>query len=118
MRDAPGGGHIATILDPEGFPVNFIYGQTPAQPGDMPEKLVFNDESTKARVRKFQRFEPGPAAVHKVCPAALQDFPSRQCCFLAGRIADYFLAWSLRALRARFRRLSGFLHQEFQLRAQ
>ena len=67
MKDAPGGGYIATIVDPEGFPVNFIYGQTPAQPRDMPEKLVYNDESTKPRVRKFQRFEPGPAAIHKVC---------------------------------------------------
>jgi len=66
MKDAPGGGHIASILDPEGFPVNFIHGQTSAQPQVMPEKLVFNDESTKPRVRKFQRFEPGPAAVYKV----------------------------------------------------
>lgn len=77
MKDAPGGGHIASILDPEGFPVNFIYGQTPAQPQDMPEKLLFNDESTKPRARKFQRFEPGPAAVHKVCAALCQiAFPN------------------------------------------
>jgi hypothetical protein len=69
MKDAPGGGHIASILDPEGFPVNFIHGQTPAQPQQMPEKLMINDESTKPRARKFQRFEPGPAAVHKVCLA-------------------------------------------------
>lgn len=66
MKDAPGGGYIVSVLDPEGFPVNFIYGQTPAETRDMPEKLVFNDESTKPRVRKFQRLEPGPAAVHKV----------------------------------------------------
>ena len=71
MKDAPGGGHIVSILDPEGFPVNFICGQTPAQPKEMPEKLVFNDESTKPRARKFQRFEAGPAAVHKVCLAVL-----------------------------------------------
>ena len=66
MEDAPGGGYIVSITDPEGFPVNFIYGQTPAQAGSPPEKLIYNDESTKPRVRKFQRFEPGPAAVHKV----------------------------------------------------
>lgn len=66
MSDAPGGGYIVTIKDPEGFPVNFIYGQTTASPGPLPEKLIVNDESTKPRVRKFQRFEPGPAAVHKV----------------------------------------------------
>ncbi|TKA55110.1 hypothetical protein B0A49_12198 [Cryomyces minteri] len=66
MKDAPGGGYIASILDPEGFQVNFICGQVPAESRKMPEKLVFNDESTKPRVRKFQRFEPGPAAVHKL----------------------------------------------------
>lgn len=32
----------------------------------MPEKLVFNDESSKPRQRHFQRFQPGPAAVHKL----------------------------------------------------
>jgi catechol 2,3-dioxygenase-like lactoylglutathione lyase family enzyme len=79
MKDAPGGGYIATILDPEGFPVNFIYGQTPVETRDMPEKLIFNDESTKPRVRKFQRFEPGPAAVHKLGHFGLcvQDFDTQ-----------------------------------------
>ena len=59
---------MATIKDPEGFLVNFIYGQAPGEPGKMPEKLLVNDETTKPRVRKFQRFEPGPAAIHKVSP--------------------------------------------------
>ncbi len=66
MTDAPGGGYIASIEDPEGFPVNFIYGQTAPEPRPMPEKLMFNDESDKPRQRKFQRFEPGPAGVHKL----------------------------------------------------
>jgi hypothetical protein len=114
MKDAPGGGHIASILDPEGFPVNFIYGQTPAQPRDMPEKLVFNDESTKPRARKFQRFEPGPAAMHKVrfgCvwhAFSIPTPPSNQ------TMTDHSAAWPLRTLCARFRRRSVFLYQEFQ----
>ena len=66
MADAPGGGSIVTIRDPEGFLVNFIYGQAPAEPGKVPEKLIVNDETTKPRLGRFQRFEPGPAAVHKV----------------------------------------------------
>ena len=66
MRDAPGGGFMVTVKDPEGFPINLVYGQSPAAPGEYPPKLVVNYESDKPRVRHFQRFVPGPAAVHKV----------------------------------------------------
>lgn len=66
MKDAPGGGHMLTVIDPEGFPLNLIFGQTPAATGTYPEKLVLNYEAEKSRVLKFQRFNPGPAAVHKV----------------------------------------------------
>jgi hypothetical protein len=80
MTDAPGGGQILSILDPEGFPVNFIYGQTPAS-HDIPKpaKLLHNDESDKPRQRAFQRFEPGPAAVHKLGHFGLnvEDFPAQ-----------------------------------------
>jgi hypothetical protein len=43
-----------------------MYGQAPAEKGEYPEKLTINYEKDKPRIRKFQRFEPGPAAVHKV----------------------------------------------------
>jgi hypothetical protein len=66
LKDAPGGGHFITLHDPEGFPVNLMYGQQAAQTGQLPEKVVYNDETTKPRVRKFNRFTPGPAAVHKL----------------------------------------------------
>ncbi|GAB7365638.1 hypothetical protein MBLNU230_g6702t1 [Neophaeotheca triangularis] len=66
MSDAPGGGHILTLTDPEGFPVNLMYGQQPAPVGELPEKIVYNDETNKPRVRRFNRFTPGPAAVHKL----------------------------------------------------
>ncbi|MCJ1297874.1 hypothetical protein MMC08_000662 [Hypocenomyce scalaris] len=66
MKDAPGGGHIVTVTDPEGFPISLIYGQAPAQAQSMPEKIILNDEIDKPRARKFQRFSPGPAAVHKL----------------------------------------------------
>jgi len=66
LKDAPGGGHILTLQDPEGFPVNLLYGQTPATRGDLPNKIILNDEVDKPRVRKFNRFTPGPAAVHKL----------------------------------------------------
>ncbi|KAI9711543.1 MAG: hypothetical protein M1820_002107 [Bogoriella megaspora] len=79
MSEAPGGGHIVTLTDLEGFPVNLVYGQTPAPAGQKPESLKFNTESEKPRIRKFQRFEPGPAAVHKLGHFGLcvTDFPKQ-----------------------------------------
>jgi hypothetical protein len=67
MTDAPGGGYILSITDPEGFLINFIYGQAEKRAATkILPKLVYNDESTKPRVRQFQRFDPGPAEVFKV----------------------------------------------------
>lgn len=66
LTDAPGGGYLLTVYDPEGFPVNLIYGQEPAPSGDLPEKIIHNYEVDKPRVRKFHRFTAGPAAVHKL----------------------------------------------------
>ena len=58
---------MLTLTDPEDFPVNLMFGQTPAEPKGYPEKLTINYEVEKPRVLKFQRFSPGPAAIHKVC---------------------------------------------------
>lgn len=66
LTDAPGGGYMVTVPDPEGFPINLMYGQTPKEAGPMPEILMTNYEVQKPRVARFQRFKPGPAAVHKV----------------------------------------------------
>lgn len=74
MKDAPGGGFMLTVVDPEGFPFNLVCGQEPvevdpaasAEGGSLPGKLPFNYEVEKERVRKFQRFQTGPAAIHKV----------------------------------------------------
>ncbi|KAF3391180.1 Metapyrocatechase 2, partial [Talaromyces pinophilus] len=66
MKDAPGGGYILTFTDPENIPVNLIFDQSPAEPKGYPEKLIINHENDKPRALKFQRFDPGPAAVHKL----------------------------------------------------
>jgi len=64
---APGGGQIVTVYDAEGFPVNLIWGMSSVpDKGELPKKIVVNYETEKSRVRGFQRFQPGPAAVHKV----------------------------------------------------
>ncbi|KAF7196451.1 Metapyrocatechase 2, partial [Pseudocercospora fuligena] len=81
MKDAPGGGYLLTLQDPEGFPINLMYGQTPASTGEeWPEKVIYNYEGEdKPRVRKFNRFTPGPAAVHKLGHYGLcvQKFPEQ-----------------------------------------
>ncbi|OAG00763.1 Glyoxalase/Bleomycin resistance protein/Dihydroxybiphenyl dioxygenase [Paraphaeosphaeria sporulosa] len=66
LSDAPGGGHMVTIIDPGNFPINLLYGQTPKPAGPMPSILQTNYEVQKPRVATFQRFSPGPAAVHKL----------------------------------------------------
>ncbi|SCV48630.1 unnamed protein product [Fusarium fujikuroi] len=63
--EAPGGGSLVTVYDPEGLPINFIHGQEPAEVGKMPDRLIVNFEDEKPRKRRFQRFSEGPAAVHK-----------------------------------------------------
>ena len=58
---------MITVTDPEGFPLNVIFGQKPLNTEDEHyEKISFNYPNEKPRVRKFNRFQPGPAAVHKV----------------------------------------------------
>jgi hypothetical protein len=64
--DAPGGGEIVTLTDPAGHKVHLVYGQTPKEKQPMNlQKLVVNYEDQKPRKGKFQRFEPGPAPVHR-----------------------------------------------------
>ncbi|KAL4941278.1 hypothetical protein BDV06DRAFT_212813 [Aspergillus oleicola] len=77
-NDAPGKGYLVTLTDPSGFPVNLMYGATEATSGSYPEKVIYNYENEKPRERKFQRFNIGPAAVHKlghygVCTAKFAD---------------------------------------------
>jgi hypothetical protein len=70
---------MITITDPEGFPINLIHGQTPAEPGPLPSKLTINDVLSAPRKREFQRFKAGPAAIHKLGHYGLcvTDFPAQ-----------------------------------------
>ena len=69
LATAAGAGEIVTLTDPVGFPVHLIYGQAAKPPttdtNPHLEKLVVNFENEKPRKGKFQRFQPGPAPVHK-----------------------------------------------------
>lgn len=58
---------MVSIIDPEGFPVNVVFGQDPVEVLDAPrEKVVLNYPEEKPRKRMFNRFEPGPVPVYKV----------------------------------------------------
>lgn len=62
----PGGGEIVTLADPVGHKVHLVYGQTKRAPDDKHlEKLTVNYEDDKPRKGRFQRFEAGPAPVHR-----------------------------------------------------
>lgn len=67
--DAPGGGEVVTLVDPQGHLVHLVWGQTETtsqNSAPLPlEKLVINYEDEKPRLGKFQRFVPGPAPIHR-----------------------------------------------------
>lgn len=58
---------MVTVTDPEGFPINVVIGSETLT-GEVlhPEKIVLNYVGDKPRRREYNRFQPGPAAVHKV----------------------------------------------------
>ncbi|KAF2815544.1 Glyoxalase/Bleomycin resistance protein/Dihydroxybiphenyl dioxygenase [Mytilinidion resinicola] len=63
----PGGGKCVTIKDPvDGWPMHLVFGQTPVEPSAEFGYLDFNFPDVKPRKNKFQRFEKGPAIVHKI----------------------------------------------------
>jgi hypothetical protein len=68
---APGGGEYVKITDPVGHTVYLVHGQTktihPEPPPNTLKPSIVNHEfdSTKPRKGTFQRFEPGPAPVHR-----------------------------------------------------
>ena len=64
--DGPGGGEIVTLTDPVGHAVHLVHGQTKRTPDEKHlEKLTVNYEDEKPRKGRRQRFEPGPAPVHR-----------------------------------------------------
>ena len=66
LDDAPGGGSLVSVVDPEGMLINLMFGQEPADPKGFPTKLAVNYELEKPREKSFLRFQEGPAAVHRV----------------------------------------------------
>lgn len=68
MEDSPGGGSCVTFLDPvDKFPFHLVYGQTLVELSALLPELDYNYPTQKNRsVGQYQRFEKGPAPVHKM----------------------------------------------------
>lgn len=67
LDNAPGGGKQVTMTDPMGHFVHLVWGweeKEETQPPNL-QKLTVNYEDDKQRQGKFQRFQPGPAPVHR-----------------------------------------------------
>ncbi|HZR02779.1 MAG TPA: VOC family protein, partial [Burkholderiales bacterium] len=61
--DAPGGGMSISLRDPDGIPVEVVYGIAPAQPLPMREPLSINYAREKHRRGGTQRISKGPAQI-------------------------------------------------------
>ncbi|KAJ3458008.1 hypothetical protein MRS44_012117 [Fusarium solani] len=68
LDEAPGGGRCVTVKDPiDGWPLHLVHGQTPVEPAKDYRYLDFNFPHKKNRAgNEFQRFEKGPALIHKL----------------------------------------------------
>jgi catechol 2,3-dioxygenase-like lactoylglutathione lyase family enzyme len=74
--NAPGGGSVVALTDRDGYRVEVIAGQKPAESISMPDAPVRNDARAKLRLRASTRLAAGPAHVVRLGHAVLgvKDF--------------------------------------------
>lgn len=70
--DAPGGGYVVYLTDPNGHAVEVVAGQTPAEALPIRQHTPHNDARDKARVRAELRLTEGPANVVRLGHAVLE----------------------------------------------
>jgi len=61
--DAPGGGHVVRLTDPDGFAVEVVAGQQPAAALPAPSREASNDARRHDRLNQLKRVAAGPAHV-------------------------------------------------------
>lgn len=64
--DAPGGGRVVRLTDPDGFSVEAVSGQRSAEPLDMPALLPWNQGEAYPRQSKPRRVERGASHVRRL----------------------------------------------------
>jgi catechol 2,3-dioxygenase-like lactoylglutathione lyase family enzyme len=70
--DAPGGGQVVRLRDPDGRLVEVVAGQTPRAPQPLKAAAAHNDAHTRPRQRAALRLEPGPSRVVRLGHAVLE----------------------------------------------
>lgn len=74
--DAPGGGYLVTLTDPDGRRVEVVAGQDALAPASLPIREPWNSASARERVRQTKRVSSGPAHVMRLghCVLNVGDF--------------------------------------------
>lgn len=70
--NAPGGGFVVTLTDPDGFQIEVVAAQDPAPLVPLAGEPVSNNARTKARLRSPLRLTEGPAHVVRLGHAVLE----------------------------------------------
>lgn len=70
--DGPGGGYVVHLADPDGFSVEVVAGQTPADTLPLPDPAPHNDARAKPRVRAALRVSAGAANVVRLGHVVLE----------------------------------------------
>jgi len=64
--DAPGGGMLARLTDPDGFTVEAVADQAPVQPVALPDRAPWNEGGAYPRRNDFRRTKKGPSRVQRL----------------------------------------------------
>jgi catechol 2,3-dioxygenase-like lactoylglutathione lyase family enzyme len=64
--DAPGGGVVARLTDPDGFVVEAVCGQTPVEPLSCPRHQPWNQGGQYPRQTSIRRVKKGPSHVQRL----------------------------------------------------
>lgn len=74
--DAPGGGKVLVLTDPDGHRVEVVAGQTPAPTAPLPKREAWNTGAARLRPRQVKRVSKGAAHVLRLghCVLNVGDF--------------------------------------------
>lgn len=83
--NAPGGGFVVRLADPDGHAVEVVAGQTFADPESFAPRQPWNDADGHGRLRTVKRMDPGPANVIRLGHAVLNvsDFRASEAWYKA-----------------------------------
>lgn len=84
--DAPGGGSVVVLTDPNGHRIEVVAGQTPVTPLPLPARVAWNGELTgRPRARQPKRVAAGPSHIIRFghCVLNVADFRASEAWYKA-----------------------------------